>query len=40
MPSAANNVADFFLFAQPRDRRAIVTDRATWSYGQVADLTF
>lgn len=39
MPSAANNVADFFLFSQPRDRRAIITDRETWSYGQVADLS-
>ena len=39
MPSAANNVADFFLFSQPRHRRAIITDRETWSYGQVADLS-
>ncbi|HJU81459.1 MAG TPA: benzoate-CoA ligase family protein [Acidimicrobiia bacterium] len=40
MPSAAKNVADFFLFSRPRDLRAIITDRATWSYGQVADLSF
>lgn len=39
MPSAANNVADFFLFSQPRERRAIISDRHTWSYGQVADLS-
>ena len=39
MPSAAENIADFCLFSQPRDRLAIITDRANWSYGQVADLT-
>jgi benzoate-CoA ligase family protein len=39
MPSAANNIADFCLFSQARDRRAIIGDTATWNYGQVADLT-
>ncbi|MGH8957753.1 MAG: benzoate-CoA ligase family protein [Acidimicrobiia bacterium] len=35
----SNNVAESFLFSQPRDRRAVIGDRATWSYGQVSDLT-
>jgi hypothetical protein len=39
MPSAANNMADFYLFSKARDKRAIIGDTATWNYGQVADLT-
>ncbi|MGH8923434.1 MAG: benzoate-CoA ligase family protein [Acidimicrobiia bacterium] len=34
-----HNIADFFLFSQARDRRAIIGDRATWTYGEVADLS-